>query len=113
MDTNRLRRGLVIWADDTDVGYQGGKKGRPFLVMRVEGDPVHTVWLVAGSASAWEGVPYKRKLVPGITKDGMFSLYPFAVAIEDLEAAEAGSDLPQSEAKRILSVIEGDLTDLI
>ncbi len=43
----------------------------------------------------------------------MFSLYPFAVAIEDLEAAEAGSDLPQSEAKRILSVIEGDLTDLI
>lgn len=113
MNADRLRRGLVIWADDFDVGYQGDKEGRPFLVTRIEGDPPHTAWLVAGSASGWEGVPYKKRLVPGLTKDGMFSLDQFVVGVEDLERAEEGTVLPEPDLTRILSTIEGNLTDLI
>jgi hypothetical protein len=112
MQPDRLRVGLVISADDDDVGYHGGKQGRPFLVVRVEGDPPHTVWLLARSKSSYEGVFVPKRAAPGLNRDGKFALDPFPASIEDVELADELGMLAEEHLERVLSVMRSNLMDL-
>ncbi len=100
-----MRAGRVIRADDEVTGFGGGKVGRPYLVIRVLGDPPALVYLVPRSASGWEGVPVPEKVIQGLNKPGSFLTDPLPVAVDDLADAEVLGELPEPYLSRVLDRI--------
>ncbi len=101
-----VRTGLVIRADDDVTGFGGGKIGRPYLVIRVLGDPPELIYVVPRSASGWEGVPVPEKIVPGLNKPGNFLTDPLPVPVADLIEAEILGELPEPYLSRVLERIQ-------
>jgi hypothetical protein len=97
-----MRSGQVIRADDDDVGFEGGKRGRPYLIVRVIGDPPELVYVVPRTASGLEGVPVPAGAVAGLNKDGNFLLDPLAVSPTDLSEARLLGELPEPYLTRVL-----------
>lgn len=100
-----MRTGLVIRVDDEVTGFGGGKIGRPYLVIRVLGDPPELVYVVPRSASGWEGVPVPERIVPGLNKPGNFLTDPLPVAAGDLADARVLGVLPEPYLSRVLDRI--------
>ncbi len=100
-----MRPGLVIRIDDDVTGFGGGKIGRPYLVIRVLGDPPELVYVVPRSASGWEGVPVPEKIISGLNKPGNFLLDPLPVAASDLAGAKILGQLPEPYLSRVLDRI--------
>lgn len=100
-----VRTGLVIRTDDDVTGFGGGKVGRPYLVIRVLGDPPALVYVVPRTASGWEGVPVPERIIPGLNKAGNLLTDPLPVAAADLVDAEILGELREPYLSRVLDRI--------
>ena len=107
-----MKLGDVVRADDDVVGFEGGKIGRPYLVVRVIGDPPELVYVVPRTASGWEGVPVPAGVLPGFNKEGNFLVDPLQVAATDLEGARVLGELPEPYLSRILDRLRTGLMEL-
>jgi hypothetical protein len=104
----------VIRTDDRNTGFSASnpKRGRPYLVTRVIGDPPELVYLVPRTASGWEGVPTPAGVLPELREDGSFLLDPIAVDAADLGDAEVLGQLPEPYLTRIRDRLTDYLMDL-
>jgi mRNA-degrading endonuclease toxin of MazEF toxin-antitoxin module len=107
-----MKLGDVVLADDDVVGFEGGKIGRPYLVVRVIGDPPELVYVVPRTASGWEGVPVPARVLPGLNKEGKFLVDPLQVAATDLAGASVLGELPEPYLSRILDRLRTGLMEL-
>jgi hypothetical protein len=107
-----MRPGQVIRADDEVVGFEGGKIGRPYLIVRVIGDPPELVYVVPRTASGWEGVPVPAGVVRGLNKEGNFLQNPLAVPATELSGAQVLGDLPEPYLSRVLERVHTALMEL-
>jgi hypothetical protein len=107
-----MKPGQVIRADDDDVGFGGGKRGRPYLIVRVIGDPPELVYVVPRTASGLEGVPVPAGTVRGLNKDGNFLVDPLAVSASDLVGASLQGELPEPFLTRVLDRLHKTLMEL-
>jgi hypothetical protein len=104
--------GQVIRAHDGDIGFEGGKSGRPYLIVRVIGDPPELIFVVPRTASGLEGVPVPAGAVPGLNKDGKFLVDPLAVPAPDLSGARLLGVLPEPYLSRVLDRLHRTLMEL-
>lgn len=107
-----METGQVIRADDEDTGFEGGKTGRPYLIVRVIGDPPELVYLVPRTASGLEGVPVPAGVLPGLNKEGNFLLDPLQVPATDLEGVAVLGELPEPYLSRVLERLRTGLMEL-
>jgi hypothetical protein len=107
-----MRPGQVIRADDDAVGFEGGKIGRPYLIVRVVGDPPELIYVVPRTASGWEGVPVPAGVVRGLNKDGNFLLNPLPVPAAELSGSQVLGDLPEPYLSRVLERLHTGLMEL-
>jgi hypothetical protein len=107
-----MKIGQVIRIDDEVTGFEGGKEGRPYLIVRVVGDPPELVYVVPRTASGWEGVPVPRGIVRGLNKDGNFLLDPLQVPAADLAGVEVLGELPEPYLSRVLDRMHRSLVEL-
>lgn len=104
--------GDVILVDDDIVGFPGRKKGRPYLVVRVIGDPITLVYLVPRTTTGIEGVPVPARSAPGLNKEGRFLVYPHPVPAEDLRDAAILGRLSEPHLAAVMARIRTDFLDL-
>ena len=107
-----MKVGQVVRIDDDVTGFEGGKEGRPYLVVRVVGDPPELVYVVARTASGWEGVPVPRGIVRGLNREGNFLLDTLQVPAADLADIEVLGELPEPYLSRVLERIHRTLMEL-
>lgn len=97
--------GLVVRVDDDVTGFDDGKEGRPYLVVRVIGDPPNVVYVVPRTSTGLEGVVVPKGILRGLDKDGNFLTEPLPVHPTDLEEVPELGDLPEPYLSRVLARI--------
>ncbi len=104
--------GDVILVDDDVVDFSGRKRGRPYLVVRVIGDPATLVYVVPRTTSGIEGVPVPAGAARGLNKDGRFLVYPHPVPAEDLQDVVVLGPLAEDHLATVMERIRTDFMDL-
>jgi hypothetical protein len=109
-----LEEWTVIRTDDVNTGFSAEKpkRGRPYLVTRVIGDPPELIYVVPRSASGWEGVPTPAGVIPELRDVGNFLVDPIPVDAADLADAEILRRLPEPYLSRVRERLNDYLMDL-
>lgn len=107
-----MEEGEVIRVDDDVVGFSGGKIGRPYLIVRVIGEPPTLVYVVPRTTTGLEGVPVPAGAVQGLNKEGRFLVFPHAVPAEDLRDAPVLGRLPEPHLTSVMERVRTDFLDL-
>ncbi len=98
-----MQRGEVIRLDDTVTGFDLAKRGRPYCVVAVAGDPLAVVYVVPRSTQRQsQGVATPAGVVPGLNDAGRFLWRPYPVAVADVQRAPRLGLLPEPYRSRVL-----------
>jgi hypothetical protein len=105
---------LIIRLDDVVTGFSADnpKKGRPYLITRVHGDPLDFVYVVPRSKTGWEGVETPANEPWGLNFPGKFLLDPIYLDAADVEGAEVVGPLPDVHWERIYPRLNTFLMDI-
>jgi len=114
MPPGGLDEWVVIRTDDVNTGFspENPKRGRPYLVTRVIGNPPELIYVVPRTASGWEGVPTPARVIPELRDPGNFLLDPIPVDAADIADAEVLRPLPEPYLSRVRERLSDYLMDL-
>jgi hypothetical protein len=109
-----VRQWDVVRTDDRNTGFSESnpKRGRPYLVTRIIGDPPELIYVLPRTASGWEGVPTPARVLPGLRDEGNFLLDPIPVDPQGLADAEMLGQLPEPYLSRVQERLTDYLMDI-
>lgn len=105
---------MVVRLDDELTGFSpdNPKEGRPYLVVRLIGEPPRLAYVVPRTSTGREGIAVPKRTLPAFDVDGFFLTYPLSVDPADLDDAEELGMLPEPYASYITErLYEGLMED--
>jgi hypothetical protein len=98
-----VEEGDVIWIPDRLTGFDDNKPSRPYVVVRVVGDPPVEIYVVPRTTERTHGtVEVPAGVVPSLEKGGWFLFRAYRLAAADVADTEPVGRLPEPYRDTVL-----------